>query len=129
MEFRDEDSKWERDLKLRVIEIYNSKLDARAERKKFILERGLLERKEKKRSKDEREVVNSMRVFSRFHSPEEHEAFIHGLISQLALLRAVRYVIFPFACLSSMLFLLLCAVSLQMRSVFALASSSCKTGV
>src|SRR4051812_34146618 len=82
MEFRDEDSKWERDLKLKVIEIYNSKLDARAERKKFILERGLLERKEKKRSKDEREIVNSMRVFSRFHSAEEHEAFIHGLISQ-----------------------------------------------
>lgn len=33
------------ELKLKVLEIYNSKLDARAERKKFILERGLLDKK------------------------------------------------------------------------------------
>jgi hypothetical protein len=82
MEFKDEDTKWERDLKLKVLEIYNSKLDARIERKKFILERGLLERKEKKRSKEEREVYNNMRVFARFHSAEEHETFIQGLLSQ-----------------------------------------------
>jgi hypothetical protein len=82
MEFKEEDTKWERDLKLKVLEIYNSKLDARIERKKFILERGLLERKEKKRSKEEREVYNNMRVFARFHSAEEHEAFIQGLLSQ-----------------------------------------------
>lgn len=60
MEFRDEDTKWEKDLKLKVLEIYNSKLDGRAERKKFILERGLLERKEKKRTKEEREVSGSL---------------------------------------------------------------------
>ncbi len=82
MEFKEEDTKWERDLKLKVIEIYNSKLDARAERKKFILERGLLEKKEKKRSKEEREVYNNMRVFARFHSPEDHESFIQGLLSK-----------------------------------------------
>jgi hypothetical protein len=33
------------DLKLKVLEIYNSKLDARVERKKFILDRGLLNAK------------------------------------------------------------------------------------
>ena len=74
--------RWERDLKLKVIEIYNTKLDGRAERKKFILERGLLDRKEKKRSKEEREVYNNMRVFARFQAAEEHEAFIQGLLSQ-----------------------------------------------
>ena len=65
-----------------MIEIYNTKLDGRAERKKFILERGLLDRKEKKRSKEEREVYNNMRVFARFQQAEEHEAFIQGLLSQ-----------------------------------------------
>ncbi len=82
MEFKEEDTRWERDLKLKVIEIYNSKLDGRSERKEFILKRGLLERKEKKRTKEEREAYNNMRVFARFHSPEEHEAFVQGVISQ-----------------------------------------------
>jgi hypothetical protein len=62
-----QDTAWERELKLKVLEIYNSKLDARAERKKFILERGLLERKQEKRPKEEREIYNNMRVFARFH--------------------------------------------------------------
>jgi transcriptional adapter 2-alpha len=69
------------DLKLKVLEIYNSKLDARAERKKFILQRGLLERRDKKRSKEEKEVYNNMRVFARFHTDDEHEQFVQGLIS------------------------------------------------
>jgi len=90
MEFKDEDTKWERDLKLKVIEIYNSKLDARAERKKFILERGLLERKEKKRSKEEREIANNMRVFARFHSQEEHEAFIQGLLNEVRIRKRIE---------------------------------------
>jgi hypothetical protein len=69
------------DLKLKILEIYNSKLDARIERKKFILERGLLHSKEKKRTKEEREVYNNMRVFARFQTKEEHEEFVQGLIS------------------------------------------------
>lgn len=88
MEFKEEDTKWERDLKLKVIEIYNSKLDGRQERKDFILQRGLLERKEKKRNKDEREQYNNMRVFARFHTKEEHEAYVQGLISQHTLAHA-----------------------------------------
>ena len=90
MEFKEEDTKWERDLKLKVLEIYNSRLDGRIERKKFILERGLLERKEKKRSKEEREVYNNMRVFARFHSAEEHEAFIQGLLNEQRLRKRIE---------------------------------------
>ena len=90
MEFKDEDTKWERELKLRVLEIYNSKLDARAERKRFILERGLLERKERKRGKEEREIWNNMRVFARFHSAEEHEQFVSGLVNEARLRRRIE---------------------------------------
>jgi hypothetical protein len=32
--------------------------------------------KEKRRTKEEQEVHNSMKVFARFQSPEEHEAFV-----------------------------------------------------
>ena len=80
----------ERDLKLKVIEIYNSKLDGRTERKKFILDRDLLTRKEKKRTKEEREVANNMRPFARFHASEEHEAFLQGLQSQTHTQRASK---------------------------------------
>jgi transcriptional adapter 2-alpha len=90
MEFKAEDSKWEKELKLKVLDIYNSKLDARFERKKFILERGLLERKEKKRSKDEREIYNNLRVFARFHSAPEHEQFIQGLLNELRLRKRIE---------------------------------------
>ena len=67
-----------------------SKLDARLERKKFILERGLLERKEKKRGKEEREIWNNMRVFARFHSAEEHEQFVQGLVNEARLRRRIE---------------------------------------
>lgn len=90
MEFKEEDSKWERDLKLKVLEIYNSRLDARMERKKFILERNLLERKEKKRAKEEREINNNMRVFAKFHSAEQHEAFVQGLANEQRLRKRIE---------------------------------------
>ena len=90
MEFKDEESQWERELKLKVIEVYNSKLDARIERKRFILERGLLERKEKKRSREEKEIYNNMRCFARFHSAAEHETFVAGLINENRLRKRIE---------------------------------------
>lgn len=64
-----------------MLEIYNTKLDARAERKAFILERKMLDKKpEKKRTKEEREVYQNMRVFARFHS-EVNSANRSGLIA------------------------------------------------
>lgn len=90
MEFREDDTKWERELKLKVVEIYNSKLDARLERKNFILERGLLHKKEKKRTKEEMEIVNTMKVFARFHSQEAHEAFVQGLINEQKLRKRIE---------------------------------------
>ena len=40
MEFREGDSEADRQVKLRMIAIYNSRLQERARRKQFILERG-----------------------------------------------------------------------------------------
>jgi transcriptional adapter 2-alpha len=65
-----------------VLEIYNNKLDGRAERKRFILERGLLEPKDKKRPKEERDIEDSLKVFARFHTQEQHESFVEGIISK-----------------------------------------------
>lgn len=77
MEFFDEDDENDVNLKNSVIELYNARLDERIRRKKFVIERGLLDLKrtqkfERKRSKEEREIINSMKIFARFNSEEEH---------------------------------------------------------
>lgn len=90
MEFRDADTAWEKELKLKVLEIYNTKLDARIERKRFILERGLLDKKLEKRTKSERETYDNMRVFARFHGAEDHEALITGIINEQRLRKRIE---------------------------------------
>jgi len=82
MEFTDQDTNHERKLKLRVLEIYNSKLDSREERKRFVLERGLLQRPERKPSTMEQIIEEKLKIFARFHSVENHKKLISGLIEE-----------------------------------------------
>merc|ERR1711865_85155 len=94
MEFVEGEPQAERDLKLKILEIYNSKLDERAARKKFTLERGLLDFKrlqafERKRSKEEREITQQMRLLARFHSQEHHEQFVNGLIEEMRIRKKI----------------------------------------
>lgn len=85
MEFLPDDHPGERELKLAVIKIYNAKLDEREKRKDFVQKRGLVDFKkqqaaERRRTKEERELTARLRVFARFHSPEEHEALVDGIL-------------------------------------------------
>ncbi|GMF29393.1 unnamed protein product [Phytophthora lilii] len=94
MEFSDADHPAERELKLKVIQIYNQKLAKRMERKKFVVERGLLDYKlhqhtERKRPKEERELLAQVRPFARFQTPEEHENFLEGLITAMRLKKQI----------------------------------------
>mmetsp|Transcript_1887 Transcript_1887/g.3299 ORF Transcript_1887/g.3299 Transcript_1887/m.3299 type:complete len:602 (+) Transcript_1887:46-1851(+) len=87
MMFTDEDTEAEKALKLRVLHIYNAKLTERERRRKFIVERGLLDIKkqqalDRKRAKDERDIYQRMRVFARFQTAAEHEALVQGLIEE-----------------------------------------------
>lgn len=81
MEFKDNDSETDHELKLRMLRIYLSRLDERKRRKDFILERDLLHSRplEKMLSKEEKELYQRCRVFMRFHSQEEHNALLDGL--------------------------------------------------
>jgi len=90
-----------------VIRIYNRRLEERKERKEFAIERGrsfnnfcfegilyslsrsvfigLVDCKQqqlmdRKRSREERELVGKLKVFARFHSKEEHDALVEGLL-------------------------------------------------
>lgn len=82
MEFYDNEPERDKLIKLDVLNIYNQILDERAERKKFILERGLLDRRERKRNKLEREVYINMRPFARFHSQQQHETLVQGIVKE-----------------------------------------------
>ncbi|KAI9020133.1 hypothetical protein CLU79DRAFT_836186 [Phycomyces nitens] len=87
MVFNDEDTQEEIDLKVMVLDIYNSRLDRRMERKKMIFERGWLDFKkqqalERKRQKEEREIYQKTRVFCRLQTPEDYEMFVQGLVKE-----------------------------------------------
>ncbi|KAJ1615352.1 ADA2-like protein [Cryptosporidium canis] len=87
MEFRDSDTPQERELKLQILEIYNSKLDERTYRKRFVIERNLLDiklqqQKEKKRTKDERDLHSFLKPISRFQTEEEQEKLVSLLIEE-----------------------------------------------
>lgn len=90
LEITAEDSRRERDLKLSVLEVYNHKLDERERRKDFVLLRNLTDVKastaiEKKRSKEERELREKLRVFARFLSPSDLDKLIKGLLDERAM--------------------------------------------
>lgn len=85
MEFSPNDLPQDRELKIKVIQIYNSKLDERERRKNFLLSRGLLDYRKNqladaKLPRDERDLVRRMRLFERLHTPEEHKLFIGDIL-------------------------------------------------
>ncbi|XP_074557948.1 transcriptional adapter ADA2-like isoform X2 [Curcuma longa] len=92
MEFKENDSETERELKLRVLRIYLSRLDERKRRKEFILERNLLYPNplEKEISNEDRDIYNRFKVFMRFLSQEEHEDLIKSVIEERKIRRRIQ---------------------------------------
>lgn len=85
MEFSSLDPVEERELKIKVLKIYNARLEERERRKQFLIDRKLLDYRKKleednKLPADERDLVNRLRLFARFHSAEEHEDFIQNVL-------------------------------------------------
>ncbi|KAI6376054.1 hypothetical protein MCOR25_002869 [Pyricularia grisea] len=84
----------ETELKLTVMEVYNCRLTQRVERKKVIFEHNLLDYREnskleKKRSKEERDLLNKAKPFARMMNHDDFEAFSQGLIDELNLRQAI----------------------------------------
>ncbi|KAM7264973.1 hypothetical protein ACFE04_002656 [Oxalis oulophora] len=92
MEFNNSDTEDERELKLRIIGIYNKRLDERQRRKEFVLERNLLNRSavEKDLSPEEKALCRRYDNFMRFHSKEEHEDLLKTVISEHRTLRRIN---------------------------------------
>lgn len=95
MEFFEEDTEENIQLKNSVIELYNARLDERIRRKKFVIDRGLLDlkrtqKKERKRSQEERDIINSMKIFARFNTEEDHQKIVNNLIKERLLREAIE---------------------------------------
>jgi len=84
----------EMELKLTVMDIYNSRLTQRAERKKVMFEHGLLEYRknaaiDKKRTKEERDLYNKCKPFAKMMNATDFEAFSKGIVDEHNLRLAV----------------------------------------
>ncbi|KAK3352604.1 hypothetical protein B0T25DRAFT_542364 [Lasiosphaeria hispida] len=84
----------EMELKLTVMEIYNCRLTQRVERKKVVFEHNLLDYREnnkieKRRSKEERDLLNRGKPFARMMNRDDFEQFCQGLIDELNLRQAI----------------------------------------
>jgi transcriptional adapter 2-alpha len=91
MAFHDDDNPYDTSLKLKVIDIYNSKLDERLYRKWFIVQRNLFEYKKlKKGFGADRDIHDRMRCFARLLNKEDHLQFVQGVIAERTLRRRIE---------------------------------------
>lgn len=84
----------EMELKLTVMEIYNCRLTQRVDRKKVIFEHNLLDYREntkieKKRSKEEKDLLQKAKPFARVMNRKDFDDFNQGLIDELNLRQAI----------------------------------------
>lgn len=84
----------EMELKLTVMDIYNSRLTQRTERKKVIFEHSLLEYRknaalDKKRTKEEKDLLNKCKPYARMMSTTDFESFAKGIAEEHNLRLAV----------------------------------------
>jgi transcriptional adapter 2-alpha len=84
----------EMELKMTVMDIYNSRLTQRAERKKVIFEHNLLEYRknaalDKKRTKEERDLLNKCKPFARLMNHDDYQDFCNGIMEEHNLRQAI----------------------------------------
>jgi transcriptional adapter 2-alpha len=84
----------EMELKMTVMDVYNSRLTQRAERKKVIFEHNLLEYRknaalDKKRTKEERDILTKAKPFARMMNKDDFESLCDGLIREHNLRQAI----------------------------------------
>lgn len=84
MDFGEDDTEEQIKDKLRLIDIYNKRLDERERRKEFVLSRGLVKVKrqqliDRRRTGHEKEIIGKLRVFARYMPHPQWEALTDGL--------------------------------------------------
>ena len=85
LEFLDDDTKSENELKFNVLRVYNKQVEEREKRKRFVIDRGMLDIKktmnyERKLHKDEREIYNCLKPFARLIDNDQFTNLFEGII-------------------------------------------------
>ncbi|KAI6166024.1 hypothetical protein EDD17DRAFT_1774575 [Pisolithus thermaeus] len=81
--------------KLTLIEMYNQRVAKRHEAKAIMYDRGLLEYRkmqaaEKKRPKEEKDIVNRLRPFARLQTAEDYEVFVADILYEAVLRKRIQ---------------------------------------
>ncbi|KAH7920616.1 hypothetical protein BV22DRAFT_1073613 [Leucogyrophana mollusca] len=81
--------------KLTLLEMYNQRVDKRREAKAIMFDRGLLEFKkmqaaEKKRPKEEKDIVQRLRPFARLQTAEDYEVFAADILYEAMLRKRIQ---------------------------------------
>ncbi|BGP41060.1 Transcriptional adapter ada2 [Rhodotorula kratochvilovae] len=84
----------ELELKLAILDMFNERYDKRMASKELIFDRGLINYKilsaaERKRSKEERDLITRTKVFSRIQTAQDHEDFVEGLLYEITLRKRI----------------------------------------
>ena len=95
LEFYQDDSTEERNLKLTLMSIYNKSLDLKYNKRMLLMERNLLDHKrnaliERKRTNEEKAFHNQMKPFLRLMTKEDANTFLDGL-NRAALIKRKIY--------------------------------------
>lgn len=80
---------------MKILEIYNIRLDERIKRKKFVIERDMLDLKKQNtldriRTKEEKEIYNLLKIFARFNTPEDHDKLVQGIYKEKMLRQKIE---------------------------------------
>jgi transcriptional adapter 2-alpha len=92
--FLEDDTVFDIQLKLAMLEIYSGILDRREARRAFVHQHGLIDFKkhtalDKSRSKEERELFNHVKAFARFVRLDDFQVLLDGLVKEEELRRRI----------------------------------------
>lgn len=88
MVFETDDRPLDIELKLIILDIYNSRLTNRAEYKRLLFENNLMEYRklqsiDKKRSKEAKELYNRLKVYARLMTAQDFDEFVKDILTEL----------------------------------------------
>lgn len=94
-EFEADDCPTERQIKMELFHIYNQKLDFRSKMREFALTHQLIDlkkrqQKERRRSKETKEVYKRCRALMQLGSTQEYDDFVKGLIAEQTIRKKIR---------------------------------------
>ncbi|TEB20785.1 hypothetical protein C9890_0021 [Perkinsus sp. BL_2016] len=89
------DSEWETKLKTTLLEAYNWRLEERRKRKEFVLKRDLLDLKkqqlsDRRRTPEDKDLHQQLRVFSRVMVPDKYDELLMGLVQEQRIRKRIR---------------------------------------